>query len=151
MFHECLQVARWRVGVQSSVVGGRYCLTSAQLFTYIKAPSYFSSYCSIFWVKVTPPSQWRTMNKIFFVSIITTVTVGIERESQPVHILQLAKGENCAELRNTSIINPNTERYELWYGKQLMCIQGLVESFPLLFCSSDNNWRKFSTMLTSIA
>ena len=33
MYHKCLQVARWKVGVRSSVVGGRFSLTSAQLLT----------------------------------------------------------------------------------------------------------------------
>ena len=33
MYYKCLQLARWKVGVRSSVVGGRFSLTSAQLPT----------------------------------------------------------------------------------------------------------------------
>ena len=62
MYHKCLQLARWKVGVRSSVVGGRFSLTSAQLPTCGRLRIFLHN---LFFFRVidTPPSQWRKIYK----------------------------------------------------------------------------------------
>ena len=50
-------LARWRVGVESSEVEGRY-LPACFSVAHMWAPSFFSSYL-FFWNIDFPPSQWR--------------------------------------------------------------------------------------------
>ena len=105
------------IGVRSSVVEGRYCLTSAQLPTCGRLRLFLHIFFLFFSFIGFPPSQWRKNYKVFFVQIITSVMIDKERASQPIHICASHWISEMWLFENRSIVNPNRTRYKFWYKK----------------------------------
>ena len=106
------------IGVRSSVVEGRICLTSAQLPTcgrlniFLHSLNLFGPWISLLLnggkcteITLSQTSHWWWLTK--------------KGQVSPYTFIYLAEAVKCTELQNTSIFNAHGERYELWYEKQL--------------------------------